>query len=159
MKALIIVRGGDKSLHQQWLLTPKEKRSYDVALSYFGSNPDFWKDRCDIFHHCSGSKWEGLSDFIKKYKDIFSSYDYIWLPDDDLIMHNSDVEKFFSICRKNDFIISQPSLMKYSFYSWKITLQHKLYSFRETNFVEIMAPCFKASSFSIGHCYKSKSSI
>lgn len=145
MRSLVVVRGGDKSLHMQWWC-PKKNRSYDLALSYFGDNVEFWKDKCDFFHHFKGSKWEGLNDFIKKNIELVDKYDFIWFPDDDIWMHQKDLELFFTICKENDFIISQPSLMKGSFYSWDITCQ-KEYIYRNTNFVEVMAPCFKVATF------------
>ncbi|KQD91136.1 hypothetical protein APD30_09305 [Acinetobacter baumannii] len=38
MKNLIVVRCGDKSLHEKWVST---EANYDIALSYFGDNPKF----------------------------------------------------------------------------------------------------------------------
>lgn len=47
MRSLVVVRGGDKSLHLQWWCDPKE-RAFDIALSYFGDNCEFWKDKVII---------------------------------------------------------------------------------------------------------------
>lgn len=143
MKSLIIVRAGDASLHSQYLRPSRNDRTYDVAISYYGNSPDFWKDKCDFFHYSpGGSKWPRIYEFIQTHENLITDYDFVWCVDDDIWMHYKDVERFLDICRENQFVIAQPSLMRGSFYSWDITLQ-KLYSkYRLTNFVEIMAPCF-----------------
>lgn len=146
MKSLIVVRGGDSSLHANWFVNRNE-RSYDIALSYYGSNKDFWQKKCDYFCPYKKSKFEGLSNFVENNLSLIEQYDFIWFVDDDLWMHHKDVEKFFEICRDKQFVLSQPSLMKGSFYSWEITLQHKFSQYREVDFVEIMAPCFRVSDF------------
>lgn len=68
-------------------------------------------------------------------------------PDDDIWMHPKDLERFFEICAENEFVISQPALMKGSFFSWDITCQNESCIYRTTNFIEIMAPCFKVDTF------------
>lgn len=146
MRSLIVIRGGDKSLHTSWLLS-HDKRTYDIALSYYGDNDDFWKHKCDYFCSFRKSKFEGLSNFVENNLSLIERYDFVWFVDDDLWMHHKDVEKFFEICRKQQFVISQPSLMKGSFYSWEITLQRKYSQFRQVDFVEIMAPCFRVKDF------------
>lgn len=55
MRSLIVVRCGDQSLHLNWCV-PRQDRTYDVAVSYFGNYPDRWIETCDIFHTFKGSK-------------------------------------------------------------------------------------------------------
>ena len=146
MRSLIVVRCGDQSLHLNWCV-PRQDRTYDVAVSYFGNYPDRWIETCDIFHTFKGSKWEGLADFLRLYDGIWHDYDYIWFPDDDLCMCRDDLERFFEICRDEHFVIAHPSLLPSSFFSWSITLQRRWCCWRSTNFVEIMAPCFRGEDF------------
>ena len=80
---------------------------------------------------------------------MINKYDYVWFPDDDLWLHQKDLECYLDMCREHQFVISQPSLMKGSFYTWKITLQNCLANYRETDFVEVMAPCFKVDRFDL----------
>lgn len=47
MRSLIVVRCGDQSLHLNWCV-PRQDRTYDVAVSYFGNYPDRWIETCDI---------------------------------------------------------------------------------------------------------------
>jgi len=62
-------------------------------------------------------------------------------------MCRDDLERFFEICRDEHFVIAQPSLLPSSFFSWSITLQRRWCCWRSTNFVEIMAPCFRGEDF------------
>lgn len=148
MRSLIVIRCDDRSLHLNWCV-PRDQRTYDVALSYFGSHPDRWAESCDIFHACKGSKWEGLAAFLCVHDGIWENYDYLWFPDDDLCMCRDDLERFLSICRKEQFVVAQPALLPSSYYSWPITLQRRWCSWRRTNFVEVMAPCFRGEDFAL----------
>ena len=98
----------------------------------------------DIWHEFKGSKWEGLADFFSKFKNIYN-YEFVWLPDDDLFVNGETLNNFFSVVKKFNFTISQPALTTYSYFTWAITLQNSQYIARNTNFIEIMAPCFQVS--------------
>lgn len=143
---LVVVRAGDKSLHPQWL---GNDRNWDVALSYYGDFPERYRDQYDFIHHFRGSKWEGLYDFFKDNEKLIANYEYIWLPDDDILTTCGNVNNFFDICSELNLIISQPALTSYSYYSWEITLQRSQSYARYTNFIEIMAPCFKAKEMAL----------
>ena len=147
-KSLIVIRAGDYSLHAPWVSQKRESRSFDVAISYYGKHPEYWKNFCDYFEDGTGqSKFEGLSHFIRKNNSLIKQYDFIWFPDDDLSISYQDIEVFFSLCREHQWTLSQPSLMRGSYFSWSITLQKRIYQYRITNFVEVMAPCFNVSQF------------
>ena len=139
-KNLVLVRAGDRSLHPQWL---SNDRNWDLIVSYYGDFPERYKDQFDFLHCFKGSKWEGVTDFIENNSHLISQYEYIWLPDDDLFCNAKTINNFFSLCKRLNFTIAQPALTSYSFYTWPITIQVKQVAARQTNFVEIMAPCFR----------------
>jgi len=141
-KNLVLVRAGDKSLHPQWL---SDDRNWDLAVSYYGSFPDRFKDQFDILHCFKGSKWEGITDFIENNTHLISQYEYLWLPDDDLFCNAETINNFFRLCKALNFTIAQPALTPYSFYTWPITIKDEEAIARQTNFIEIMAPCFRVS--------------
>ena len=138
------MRAGDKSLHPQWI---DSKRNFDIAVSYYGNNPERYKDQYDYIHHFKGSKWQGLDDFVKSSESIISNYYYVWFPDDDLFADYKIINSFFEVCSLFDLTIAQPALADYSYISWNITRRKKGLIFRITDFVEIMAPCFKVNCF------------
>lgn len=141
---LVVVRAGDKSLHPQWL---DPRRNWDIAVSYFGGYPERYKDQFDYLHNFKGSKWQGLDDFVKNNSSLGSKYRYVWFPDDDLLSNYETINKFFNICFTYNLTLAQPALTEYSYYTWKITLRKHGIDIRVTDFVEIMAPCFRVSSF------------
>jgi len=146
-KNLIVVRAGDRSLHPQWL--SGQDRNWDIVVSYYGYIAERYADQYDEIHFYKGSKWNGIDDFCQKNTYIHDKYEYIWFPDDDLLTQCDNINNFFDITKKLDFSISQPSLTSYSHYSWEITRQLIGCIARQTDFVEIMAPCFQAKNLSV----------
>lgn len=142
-KNLVLVRAGDRSLHPQWL---SEDRNWDLAVSYFGNFPERYKNQYDFLHCFKGSKWEGIANFIDSNPDLINQYEYIWLPDDDLFCNAETINNFFILCKVLKFTIAQPALTSYSFYTWPITIQIMGCVARQTNLVEIMAPCFEVQN-------------
>jgi len=143
-KNLVVVRAGDRSLHPQWI---GDNRNWDLAVSYYGEYPDRYYKQYDYLHLCKGSKWQGLNDFILTQNAIIAKYDYVWFPDDDLLCECQVINQFFKICSILDLTLAQPALTEYSYFSWSITLRKSGLAARLTDFVEIMAPCFKVELF------------
>lgn len=143
MKNLVVVRCGDKSLHEKWL---NENADYDVVVSYFGDDFKFDQSKLKYLHLFKGSKWEGLNNFFTT-TDFWKEYDAICLPDDDLDCSTEQLNMFFEFFHKYEFDLAQPSLDINSYYSWAIVLQNHSFKYRETNFVEVMIPCFNRLSF------------
>lgn len=143
-KNLVVVRAGDKSLHPQWL---DPRRNWDIAVSYFGNHPERYIDQYDHLHLFKGSKWQGLHHFVQCNGDLISQYEYVWFPDDDLWANYETLNHFFDLCAQLNLTLAQPALTEYSFYAWPITLRQRSLAVRLTDFVEIMAPCFKVSVF------------
>ena len=138
------MRCGDNSLHPEWI---SENAKYDVVLSYFGDDIQYDLSQIKFVHHYKGSKWQGLFHFFKNHEDLWKDYDYIWLPDDDLSTDAQNINKFFEIMMGENFALAQPALTHNSYYSHALLLQVKGLIYRETNFVEIMAPCFSQKAF------------
>ena len=131
---LIISAVGDNSLHEHW--TPA--KDFDLFLIYYG-NKDF-EDRSSTF--CmkkAGTKYGLIMDAIEKHPEILT-YDYIWMPDDDIHLRGEEISRLFAMSREYKLWLSQPSLM--GWYGLKITLHQHESILRYTNYVEIMCPCF-----------------
>lgn len=141
---LILVRAGDRSLHPQWLAPERE---WDLAVSYYGDFPERYRGQYDLLHCFKGSKWQGICNFLDTHADLVARYEWLWLPDDDLFCDAATIDRFFAICRAADFTIAQPALTPWSYTSWPITVQDERLLLRQTDFVEIMAPCFAMKHF------------
>jgi hypothetical protein len=137
---LIVARVGDRSLHAGWLEGP---RNWDLALSCFGSQPPAAADQCVAVEHAVGPKWGPLHHFIMEHLSLIRHYRYVMLPDDDLCMTAADLNRFFDLCARHNFAIAQPSLDYRSYFSHPITVRRPFLSYRATDFVEVMMPCFR----------------
>lgn len=137
---LIIARVGDTSLHSEWLDGP---RNWDIALSCFGKRPPARAEECVLVEQATGPKWPPLHAFIERNADLIARYRHVMLPDDDLRFTAAAISRFFALCARHGFAIAQPSLDYQSYYSHPITVRRPLLSFRETDFVEVMTPCFR----------------
>lgn len=145
-KVLVVVRCGDNSLHLEWV---NEHSQFDVVLSYFGNDVKYDLTHIKYVHHFKGSKWQGLYDFFLNHQDLWQQYDYIWLPDDDLSTDVENLNQFFQLCQEYNFDLAQPALTVNSYYSHLMLLQIKQAIYRETNFVEVMMPCFSKKAFDL----------
>ena len=140
-KNLIVARCGDSSLHLNWL--QGEKPNFDLIVTYYGNNiPENWS--IDNPHYkiiqIKGSKWGGLTEYFEN-NDEWKNYDYILLPDDDLLFNATLINRFFNKCAVLDIDLAQPALDHQSYFTHPITLQYLNFDFRFTNFTEIMIPC------------------
>lgn len=138
---LVIVRAGDSSLHPQWLAN-RRARNWDLVVSYFGDDEDMFHGSEGVRVDSKGPKMPALFALISEGWDRISTYEYIWLPDDDLAISGDDITVFFSLCKKYGLALAQPSLTENSFVYHAITVHNPRYLLRFTNYVEMMAPCF-----------------
>ena len=143
-RSLVIIRCGDQSLHPQWV---NENSNFDTVLSYYGDNLPYELSHITYVHYFKGSKWEGLYHFFSQHKDLWEKYDYICVPDDDLSTTSENLNEFFHLMNQYDFALAQPALTHNSYFSHPILLQVRGFIYRETNFVEVMIPCFRRDAF------------
>lgn len=139
---LVIVRGGDRSLHPVWM--DHEGRDWDLLLSYYGDRGTPARGAHDALHRCKGTKWQGLADLFATRPELLSQYEAVWLPDDDLFTDGKTIDGLFAAARRHAFDLCQPALTPYSFVTHPITLQRSDCLHRVTDFVEVMAPLFSA---------------
>jgi hypothetical protein len=135
-RCLAIIRTGAASLHGSYTAGP---RNFDFALSTFVDHPPN-AEGARFVHRAAGSKWVGLLATLVAHREVISTYDYIWLPDDDLRATPDAINRLFERCRQYDLELAQPALTRDSYFSHLITLEHTACSLRFTNFIEVMAP-------------------
>jgi hypothetical protein len=146
MKNLVIAAVGDDSCHTYWL---NNGTNFDLALIYFGSDIQKAKDYSKVakfFKQAKGNKFKLIFQFYKDYEKFISeNYRYIWMPDDDLIISGSEIDRLFEISEREGLILSQPAIKGY--FSHRITKPKFLSYLRYTNFVEVIAPLMEISIF------------
>ncbi|MFI9504693.1 DUF707 domain-containing protein [Nocardia sp. NPDC052566] len=140
---LVVLRAGDASLHEQWLAGPMP-RTWDLVVSYFGDDPHRFRADDVLRLDRKGPKWPALHHVLTvDLADSIDDYDYIWLPDDDLATDTATVNELFEYAARYRLPLAQPALTEDSYYTHEITLVDRRFELRYTNFVEIMAPCFR----------------
>ncbi len=134
---LVVLRCGDNSLHPAWL---SPNKSWDLAISYFGSVNESIFPEAIAVHRYKGGKWDGIYSFFADNPSLLDSYDFIWLPDDDIMATSDDINRIFEFVSTHQLELAQPSLSKHSFLSHIITLNNPAFAYRHVNFVEVMVP-------------------
>ena len=137
LRTLAVVRCGDQSLHESWAIGGK---TFDVAVSYFGDDSERRFPEAAFVHRFKGGKWDGLYNFFLSFPETRLAYDYFWFPDDDLLASAPDVDTLMRLGNFYSLDFFQPSLDNQSYFSHLLTLQHRSFILRYSNFVEIMAP-------------------
>jgi len=72
--------------------------------------------------------------------ELIDQYDYIWLPDDDVLIYPDQINKLFNVADYYKLYLCQPFMV--GVVSHSITKHVDNYILRYTNFVEVLAPLF-----------------
>lgn len=134
---------GERTLHAQWHSWPE--RTYDVVVIAY---EDFCDRRAPVLEasdrvfHRRGSKWSIVASVIDELGTDIDAYDTIWIPDDDIFIRAPDVDRLFDLFERHRFALAQPALSPQSHGSFAALVRRRRYLYRETNFVEVMAPIF-----------------
>lgn len=139
---LIFVPVGDKSFHENWI----NKVEADVCLSYYGTNNYRYQGSSKYYLKTTPERTERFTEAVEKLNIDLKQYKYIWLPDDDILIHPEDVNNLFRYVEKNKIDVAQPSLLRCGFWAHQITLKKNNSGHRLVNFIEAMAPCFHIDS-------------
>jgi hypothetical protein len=129
---LVIAAVGDESLHRHWL----PEVGYDVCLIYYGDQKGRFSGESKFYKERKGTKFHLVYEILPEMQD----YDYVWMPDDDICLKPKYIRRLFSMAKKYNLSLCQPSIM--GWYGLAVTLHHKKCLLRYTNYVEIMCPCF-----------------
>jgi hypothetical protein len=137
---LVIAAVGDCSQHPSWL-AGGASRSFDVALVYFGDRPCNYHRDADFFVAQRGFKYPLIADVLDRFGDRLNRYDFIWTPDDDVVIDTSQVNRLFQIASDFQLPICQPAIARGEA-SYLALRQHPDVLLRYTRFVEVMCPLF-----------------
>jgi hypothetical protein len=140
---LVVARVGRNSLHPGWLSAGA--RNWDLYLCpYQELHPQENLD-CTVGDVIPGPKWSGLRELLMHW-DGWRDYDRIWLPDDDLFASQHTIDRIFDLAADLSLDLCAPALHEASYYAHFSTMRNRRCFARRTGFVEIMAPCFTAST-------------
>jgi len=143
-KNLIFCSAGDNANFYKYWLAPY--RNYHLFICYYGDTPNKYKELADHYIMNKGSKFQNLLYVYKNYFDIINQYDYIFVPDDDIIISTKNINKLFVIIKKLNLSIIQPSFSWQGKISHMITTSNSKCILRYTNFIEVNVPLFSKES-------------
>ncbi|MBW3558986.1 MAG: hypothetical protein KY449_04330 [Proteobacteria bacterium] len=141
---LVVLRANEESLHHQWPRELKDDdRTWDLCVSFYGKDENF--DAPDFAEYRAlqnkQHKFSALYDLLHEGSPLLE-YDYVMLPDDDLMMNWRDINEMFALCRDYKLQLAQPALDPSGFANHAITLRQWGTLLRFTSFVELMIPIF-----------------
>ncbi len=135
---LVIIRAGDQSLHPGW---SKPSASYDLIVSYYGDDPERFRQGALLRHDVKGGKLEAMHRLFADRPLLLERYDFFWIPDDDILIAPDGIDRLFQAMATHQLAVAQPALDEDSYVNLRITARHEGFLLRFTNFVEVMAPC------------------
>jgi hypothetical protein len=139
-----VARVGRRSLHACWL-QGRRPRNWDLRLVPYepvGSQDDL---DCVVGDVIPGPKWSGLRTLLNDW-DGWRAYDYIWLPDDDIVATGDTITRMFAVARGVGLDLFAPALHESSPYTHFITMKNHSFFGRWVGFVEIMVPGFSKAA-------------
>src|SRR5947209_13940316 len=142
-KHLVLARVGSRSLHSAWL-SAGESRTWDLRLVPY-EPIDRQPPDVAVEEVIPGPKWSGLSAALRRW-DGWLDYDYIWLPDDDLLTTSGRIDRLFEAARVAELDLFAPALSENSYFAHFDTMRNTRFYGRRVGFVEIMCPAFSRSA-------------
>jgi len=148
---LVFSSVGDRSdCFESWT-DNDESRTYDLWVAYYGESETQWKriqERSDMCFRRKGAKFQNFSFVWKRMKSfIQNTYDYVWIPDDDIEISSDGIERCFALARKYKLWVCGPSFTD----SHRAKITHSVTKhipgrvLHFTNFVEVNVPLFDVS--------------
>ena len=138
---LVFVRSGSAPVAQPaWPSDPAVRR-FDILANFFAPpGPDCWLLECADYVTSGGlSKFHAAKRLLQG--DILDRYAGVLFLDDDVETH-FDPGAFGAFVTQQGFSLAQAALTPDSVAGHSVSLHHPSCAWRETNFVEVMAPFF-----------------
>lgn len=134
--------GEDVSYHKEWI---RGKRDFDLMLVNYGDFPGRYAQDAEYYYEMKGFKFEILKSAIETFRDKVKLYEAVWLPDDDLSISTTDINRLFQIFHEYNLDLAQASV-KNSWVSYSMMIQRITSKLRYVNWVECMCPLFKTEN-------------
>lgn len=141
---LVIARVGDRSLHPHWIAGGRAERDWDIQFSTYSERlaAQLHGDLPTVFD--PGGKLDSLARHLRARPQLLEDYDYLLLPDDDLLMGPDAIDRVFALMRRHDLLIAQPALTADSHIGHPIFLRCPSFVLRYTDYLEGMACGFRS---------------
>lgn len=138
---LLITTVGKRSLTvcREWL---GRRRNYDTFFIFYDNHgSEEFKHLPDYFKVQAGYKYPSIHKILNDNKDLLSDYEFFFMPDDDVRISTTNINKLFAFASKKNMLICQPSLFPKNL-TWRITANNSDTKYRYVRMIEIMCPLF-----------------
>lgn len=132
---------------------------FDLFLFDFSSEPNDFHLDADRYSKFRGYKYPHLARVFADEPELLDRYDYVWLPDDDVVIGHDELVRFFELCARFNLRLAQPAVGGGSRgmgvyeqgvdYSHEVTAPQPGALLRYTTFVEVMMPHFHTSALRV----------
>lgn len=123
-----------------------KNRQFDLFVVNYEPEKISYKTECyEYLVEESGYKFPTIYKAILNF-NLLDKYDFFWFCDYDILTNVYDVNNLFSIAKKFNLNIAQPSLTTDSFYSYNLFIHNPGCFIRYVKWVEIMCPLFSRNA-------------
>jgi hypothetical protein len=143
-RSLVLARVGNRSLHPAWVQQGL-RRDWDLHLLPYQEIPVQVGLDLSVSDVVPGPKWTGIREHLNRW-DGWREYDYIWLPDDDLLTDQASISAMFDLVRRVGLKLFAPALHEASYFTHFSAMRNHSFFGRWTGFVEILAPGFSVDA-------------
>jgi hypothetical protein len=137
---LVFMRVGATDLLPQWLAAEPE-RNWDLFVSGYAPRAPHPAAVATVIG--GYNKLEHFHECVKSGALDLSAYRYVLLADDDLAVTGGSISGFFETVERLGLTVAHPAQDWSGYWSHRIMLRNPVAEWRETNFVEVMCPCFE----------------
>ena len=131
--------GSHESAHKQWT---DPARNFDLFLVNYSDTAGLFRDDADRYFEIPGFKLQILAQAIRESLEQVRQYSAVWLPDDDLDISATQVNRLFRVFEDNALDLAQPAVANENF-NHTVTRRQPGCRMRFVNFVEMMCPLFR----------------
>ncbi|MEO3474822.1 hypothetical protein AAFN86_23375 [Roseomonas sp. CAU 1739] len=110
-KYCIFTSAGNRNVIKSWVNTTSF-RQFDLIVAYYDDDDITFQslqNLSDLCFRIKGGKYQNIWNLWKSNKISLSSYDYVWIADDDMQISYADIVRAFSIADHFSFWVSSPS--------------------------------------------------
>jgi hypothetical protein len=117
-------------------------RDWDLYLCPFQPIAPQDGIECQVGDVVAGPKWSGIRELLNGW-DGWRDYDYVWLPDDDILANQDTIGELFRAAHAAGLDLFAPALHETSYFAHFIAMVNRRFHGRRVGFVEIMMPGFR----------------
>lgn len=127
----------------------REERNFDVAARFYDAPAanELLVNEAEFVMTGGLSKFHAASLFLEQF-ELHDRYEGYFFLDGDLEFDAKKLGEFLSFVRAAELDLAQPAVTRDSFCYWKMAYHQPSFVFRETSFVEVMAPYFSRRALS-----------